>query len=381
MKFHNTLERFFQEDMEVDLNHRYITNNHIEILLKKLPNEFETSTVGFSVNRLPIYSVKVGYGKLKILIWSQMHGNESTTTKALFDLFNSLASNRINSILKKCTLYVIPILNPDGADVYKRENANGIDLNRDAQELSQPESQVLRELFDSIQPNYCFNLHGQRTIFSTGETNKPATLSFLSPAQDENCSITKNRKIAMTIIVKMINLLHNVIPNQIGIYNDAFNLNCVGDTFQSLGVPTILFEAGHYKNDYPREKVRKLMYMALLTALRFIATKDIKGEEYNDYSNIPMNKKLFFDIIIRNALLEKNGNPVDIAIQYDEILNNKKIHFIPTIRSIGNLDKFFGHKEINVKSAMVVGENKQKLNNGYSNDCVWINDELFSLKL
>ena len=28
-----------------------------------------------------------------------------------------------------------------------------------------------------------------------------------------------------------------------------FNINCV-DKFQSLGVPTLLFEAGHYGNDY-----------------------------------------------------------------------------------------------------------------------------------
>ena len=58
----------------------------------------------------------------------------------------------------------------------------------------------------------------------------------------------------MEVIIKMNNVLQNVIPNQVGIYDDSFNINCVGDSFQSKGVPTILFEAGHYKNDYSREK-------------------------------------------------------------------------------------------------------------------------------
>ena len=62
----------------------------------------------------------------------------------------------------------------------------------------------------------------------------------------------------MEVIAVMNDALQNIIPNQVGVYDDAFNLNCVGDTFQSENVPTILFEAGHYANDYAREKTRSL---------------------------------------------------------------------------------------------------------------------------
>jgi murein tripeptide amidase MpaA len=54
------------------------------------------------------------------------------------------------------------MLNPDGADMYTRLNANEVDLNRDSQNLTQPESKVLREIFDLFQPHYCFNLHDQQ---------------------------------------------------------------------------------------------------------------------------------------------------------------------------------------------------------------------------
>ena len=75
--------------LESDLQGRYITNEHIVPLLNHLNNRFKISVEGNSVLDKPIYSVRFGVGKIKILAWSQMHGNESTTTKALFDFFAS----------------------------------------------------------------------------------------------------------------------------------------------------------------------------------------------------------------------------------------------------------------------------------------------------
>ena len=191
----------FNTYKESKLFGRYIHSEHIKPLLKKHANNFNIEVIGKSVLDEDIFSVTVGSGEKKILMWSQMHGNESTTTKAIFDLLNLFSDKkRSEIILKTCTILIIPILNPDGAKAYTRLNANKIDLNRDAQHLSQPESNVLRGVFNKFKPQYCFNLHGQRTIFSAGKSNNPATLSFLSPAQDKDCTITNNRKIAMSII-------------------------------------------------------------------------------------------------------------------------------------------------------------------------------------
>jgi murein tripeptide amidase MpaA len=67
------------------------------------------------------------------------------------------------------------MLNPDGADMYTRLNANEVDLNRDSQNLTQPESAARNDLF---QP-HCFNLHDQRFW-----SRKPATTS-LAPSYNE----------------------------------------------------------------------------------------------------------------------------------------------------------------------------------------------------
>jgi len=376
------LNNYFESHKEASLFHRYITLDHISPLFKKHERKFEIKEIGTSVLGESIHAIRIGNGNLKILMWSQMHGNESTTTKSIFDLCNLFAesnSAQIKDILNRCTIAIIPMLNPDGAKAYTRLNANEVDLNRDAQVLSQPESKTLRSFFNNFEPNFCFNLHGQRTIFSAGKTNFPATVSFLAPAQDEKCTITKNRKVAMEIIVAMNTILQEQIPNQVGIYDDTFNINCVGDMFQSHNIPTILFEAGHSPPDYSREVTRKYIFLCLLTAIQQIALTQADGSLYEKYFEIPKNEKLFYDVIIRNASIKSELH--DIAIQYQEKLIDRVIEFIPKIEKISDLKNFYGHKEINADGNEVTTEDLQVIKEGLEIDFVLINNQRISLKL
>jgi hypothetical protein len=374
------LNNAFSRVKTLELSSRYITNSHIEKCFDKY-SKSKISILGDSVEKRPIYSFKFGNGPIKILMWSQMHGNESTSTKALFDCFNLFESEDIliKSILDSCTLFVIPILNPDGAEKYTRINANQVDLNRDAQDLSQPESKILRQAYNDFKPDYCFNLHGQRTIFSAGETNNIATLSFLSPAEDEERSLTNNRKVAMTIISEVNDLLQEEIPNAIGRYDDGFNINCVGDTFQNFGVPTLLYEAGHFKNDYERETVRRLIFIAMLKGLDVIRN-GIEEDKHLDYLAIPENAKCFYDVIIRNAKCKPSDSDVtDIAIQFQEVLIDGVVKFIPKIEAISKMTLKFGHKEIEAKGGVVTTSENSELKVGYEIDFVLLNNERISL--
>ena len=360
---------------------RYITNKDIEKCFKKL-RKIKVEVIGNSVENRPIYGIKVGDGSIKILMWSQMHGNESTTTKALFDCLNLFESkNELSkNILENCTLYIIPILNPDGSQYYTRLNANKVDLNRDAQDLSQPESKVLRSKFNDFMPDYCLNLHGQRTIYGVGDTGKSASMSFLSPSQDEKRSITVNREKAMSIISSINETLQDLIPESIARYDDRFDLNCVGDTFQSLGIPTVLYEAGHVNNDYNREEIRESVFISLLTGLSVIAN-GINILNAKDYFKIPENTKSFYDIIIRNAkIIPEDEMIVDIAIQYEEVLNNEKLIFKPKIEVISNLDKYFGHKEYDAEGEIIKSVDKIPLEVAREIDFVLIKNAKTALK-
>ena len=378
------LKSLFDSHKETLLFHRYICNNHIQTLLKNLPNNFEVSTVGYSVNGEEIYTIKYGRGKKRLLFWSQMHGNESTTTKAIFDLLNTLSgdSDLSESIESLCTIIIIPILNPDGARAYTRVNANNVDLNRDAQQLSQPESRILKSIYNDFEPHYCFNLHGQRTIFGVGLANKPATVSFLAPAENSERTVTDTRKKAMEIISILNANLQKQIPGQVGIYDDSFNANCVGDTFQSLGSVTILFEAGHFNGDYSRESTRYFIYQSLFLAIDYISNNTITGNDYERYLDIPNNEKTFFDVIIRNATVKisKKNEIADVGIQFQEVLSGEKVIFVPKIEKIEKLNSFYGHQEIDAKEWMVLTHESEPIYINYENDFVLINNEKYSLK-
>jgi len=355
------LDIIYNANKEEKLYGRYITNTHIDPLLDKLKNVFTVAVKGQSVKGKNIYSIQAGTGNVRIFIWSQMHGNESTTTKALFDFLKYLKSEDTfaKKILSHFTFLILPIVSPDGAELYTRANANGVDLNRDSVTLSQPESVVLRNAFEEFKPDYCYNMHDQRTIFGVGNVPKPATVSFLAPSYNEEREVNAVRKKAIDVIVAMNSTLQHYIPGQVGRFDDSFNINCIGDMFQSLNVPTILFEAGHYENDYEREKTRKFIFFALFSGIKSICENDIVVDKINDYFNIPQNKIIFYDLIYKKVKInyENKEKFTNFASQYKEVLFDNSVIFRAIISEIGNLEGKFGHAEIDCDGAEFTSEN------------------------
>ncbi|MBS7230585.1 peptidase M14 [Flavobacterium psychroterrae] len=350
------LEELFNQYKEQSIEGRYLTLDHIQPLLDKLNTNNQVQIIGKSVLDEPIYSYQIGTGETRIYLWSQMHGNESTTTKALFDFINVLNSGSefAEKMLKTFTFYSIPILNPDGARLYTRENANIVDLNRDSQNLTQPESKVLREAFETFKPHYCFNLHDQRTIFGAGTTGKPATVSFLAPSYNEEREINENRLKAINVIAGVNDVLQQYIPGQVGRFDDSFNINCIGDTFQFMGVPTILFEAGHFANDYNRELTRKFIFFSLISSFAIISENDLVDNRISDYLNISQNKVVFYDFMYKNIKINYDGIEIitNFVAQYKEELIENKIHFNAYIVEVGELENYFGHYEYDGKEAV-----------------------------
>lgn len=348
-----SLESWYADHREKSLFGQYIAFESIAPLIKGLNRHcFEVKELGTSEQNKPIYSVKVGKGARKILIWSQMHGNESTGTKAVFDLFRFFTNSAdykdlFSSITEKCTLLFVPMLNPDGAEMFVRENAHGIDLNRDAVALKAKESTLLRSLLDRFNPSFCFNLHDQRTIFNVSGTKNPASLSFLAPSQDAERTLTKGRTETMSVIASMYKALSELIPNHIGRYTDEFYPTATGDNFQKKGHNTVLIEAGHCKDDYDRETVRKFNFYALLQGLYFLSSTD-DFSLHAPYFDIPNNATQCYDLIHRNVRVD-NGQILDIAYQYEYQLQNKQLQRMTKEVARGQLTSFIGHEERDFK--------------------------------
>lgn len=322
------------ENTQEQLSGRYINFEMIAPVIFNLPKIFRVENIGCSFQNRGIYSITFGTGKIKILTWTQMHGNESTGTKAVFDILklidNHIDNEFVKNLFEKCTVQIIPMLNPDGAEVYTRLNAQKIDLNRDVIDKKAPETQLLLKALRDFNPDYCFNLHDQRTIFSVTKAKLPATLSFLAPSIDKKRTITEGRKKTMKVITAMFSAIQPLLFNQMGRYTDEFYPTATGDNFEKMGYHTILIEAGHFSGDYQREKVRKYNAMALLFGWFFISGQ-LESPGYKSYFDIPENEKNYLDIIIKNCEFEGKTGVFDTGITFKEVLSNGRIIFKPEI--------------------------------------------------
>ncbi|RLZ10690.1 M14 family zinc carboxypeptidase [Faecalibacter macacae] len=324
---------------------------------------FDKVEIGKSFLGNSIYKFSFGNGPKRVLIWSQMHGNESSGTRAMFDVLNFLETNHsvAKTILDNITFDFIPMLNPDGANVNIRRNAVGIDINRDFLAQQSTEIHVLLSQIESNNYQILFNLHDQRTIFNVGQTKEPATLSFLAPSYNLEEDVNEVRQQTMGIIQAMNIELQKVIPGKIGRYTSEFYPMSTGDNFTKMGYPCVLFEAGHYPNDYQRNETRKYNALAILAGLNAIATQT--EFDFDQYELIPQNGQKFLDIVLRNVKVV-NGDKVsvlDLGIYYDDVYDPLLNEVVEkgSIIELGDLRKFFGHIDIDVKEAEYIGLTNQ----------------------
>ena len=375
IEFANNLYFKYQTYKEQTITARRFKQLNILPLIDRLQdkNIFSVNKVGESSQKRPIFLINAGKGKTKIFLWSQMHGDESTATGAIFDIFNFLTADDEfnefrNDLLNKVTIYFMPMVNPDGAEVFQRRNDFEIDINRDAVSLQTPEGRVLKETFDKLKADFGFNLHDQSTLYTAGHTFKSAVLSFLAPAENFEKSVSVVRGNAMKLIGHLSNILSSFIPGHLAKYSDDFEPRAFGDNFQKWGTSTILIESGGWENDPEKLYIRELNFIALLSAFKSIADQSYKTESLETYENIPFNEKDLMNLVIRNVLFEKNGikSKIDIGITRTEINCNdsKDFYYKSTIEDIGDLSTFFGYEDFNFDGMEIfVGKTlPQKLN-------------------
>jgi hypothetical protein len=344
-----------------DFPNRYISPEKLFSYLQTNLSDYIIE-IGKSYLNKPIYKLTVGKGGIKVLAWSQMHGNESNATHAMLDLLTTLNKDpqMKDELFSLISLDFIFMLNPDGSERWTRLNAAEIDLNRDFHNEASVEIKYLKILASEKKYDYALNLHEQRTIFTTDGIH-PASLSFLAPSENEERTVTENRKKCMAVIGKVYEHLKELIPHQIGRYTDEFYPTSTGDNFIKAGMPTILFEGGHFIDDYTRKGTRKYYTIALYYALKAISELKSEITGWEKYLEIPENQETHYDIVYRNVKLNTDHECIlDIAVQYREILEEGKdeISFIPFVMEVGDVAKRKGWLEIDCTGKRFVSNTK-----------------------
>ena len=250
----------------------------------------------------PIYRATIGSGPRRVLLWSQMHGDEPTHTAVLVDLLSYLIGRPHEQpaakILEHCTLHLLPMLNPDGAEAVTRFNAQGIDVNRDSLRLATPEGRALRRAVDTLRPDFAFNLHNQSARAAIGDPPRPVVLAVMAPPLDAAATETSQVRTAKQIAASLVAAVGPRIDGLISRYAAEFMPNAFGEVVQASGAATVLVEAGGWPDADPTPMV-ELQFDALVAALRAIATESYRDVDPASYDALPtQNDKPLFDCLI-----------------------------------------------------------------------------------
>lgn len=300
--------------------------------------------VGRSVHGRPISSVTFGRGPTTVLLWSQMHGDEPTATMALADILTFLARGEGDALRRRLeerlTVVMVPMLNPDGAELNQRENAVGVDVNRDARALATPEGQALKRLHDRLRPDFGFNLHDQGARTLAGRGGQQVAIALLAPAADAQRSWgpvrTRARLVAATIAAALEAVDEGALAGRVAKYDDGFNARAFGDLVQQWGTSTVLIESGALPDDPQKQQLRHYNVVAILTALDAIATGAIQQADPQRYERLPYNERIATDVLVRGAqvvLPDRAPMRLDVALTFDDAVARTG----PRLREVGDL--------------------------------------------
>lgn len=324
--------------------------------------------LGESPQKRPLRALIWGQGPQRILLWSQMHGNEATATRALADFIAMLCRpaepdrGRVAAWQEKLQLAIIPMLNPDGALRYSRRNAQGIDLNRDAVAQQSPEIQAFTKFRRIFDPHWAFNLHDQRSLFALGDPPRSASLSFLAPAAEETRKIVPARRRSMALISTMLSAIPRAYRAHIGRYNDEFYPKALGDNLMQEGLSNLLFEAGAFPGDPQREVSRALHLACWAQACDVLASDDWNQADIEAYQHLPLNHQRQCDWCFRQVELA-GGAMVQVALQEEWRWRKGQLESYWLLRDLGDLDHWGAlverRENFRLSGSIVIGEAAQ----------------------
>ena len=304
---------------------------NLKVLASRYPDDIDLEEIGQSVLGRPIQLLRFGSGHKKILLWSQMHGDEPSATPALLDIADFLLSNAdqplVRSILENYTLLMIPMLNPDGSEVYERRNAQGIDINRDALHLATPEGNLLKQIRDQYEPMLGFNLHDQDRRTTVGQTGILATNSVLAVSGDAENTLTPGRLLAKRASTAIVEALAPFMPGGVARYDEDWSARAFGDNMTAWGTPVVLIESGGLPVGFEFSDLTRLNFVAILTVLKGLTQDGLAGYDPQIYEDLPRNQsRSWSDIAVRGGHVLQPGvtRPFRADLAFDRLRSDRQ---------------------------------------------------------
>ena len=165
------------------------------------PAVLGVSVIGYSVEGRPIRAWHLGTpGDTRVVLVSTMHGDESKVSEILTSLRDG---RRVRGI----DLWVVPTYNPDGKARHRRQNARGVDLNRNyptswrrasgrydsgRAPASEPETKAMMGFLRKVRPAYVVSfhqpLHGVDTLTKHAAFSRRLAAALHLPVKRFSCN-------------------------------------------------------------------------------------------------------------------------------------------------------------------------------------------------
>jgi len=298
-----------------------------------------TEVVGRSMEGRALEIVKFGEGPTEVLLWSQMHGDEATATRALADVIRFLdegTGQQLHERLREnLRVTMLPILNPDGAAIPQRENAAGIDLNRDAAQLVTPEAMALRDLRARLRPTFGFNLHDQDVRRRAGPDGEQVAIALLAPSVDHEGTWDPVRSRARLLASTMITEAAELLPERVARWSDEYDARAFGEYMQRVGTSTVLVEAGALPGDPEKQRLRRHITAVLLSALDTVAGSAWEAADPAVYDELPLNWPVDHDLHLTGGTVVVGDHQFlgDVAVLFE----NPVAHVGARLAEVGDL--------------------------------------------
>lgn len=163
--------KIYSQTLPLEVNNYQSPTSHKQLSefvkeLDEYSDLLKVEEIGKSVEGREIFVLKFStnqFGndanKLRLLFFAQQHGNEQSGKEGALLLAKELLKDHNLSLFERIDLALIPQVNPDGAELNKRRNANNIDLNRNHLLLEEPEVQALHNFFNKYNFEVTLDVH------------------------------------------------------------------------------------------------------------------------------------------------------------------------------------------------------------------------------
>ncbi|CAN5200770.1 hypothetical protein BH24ACT12_BH24ACT12_01220 [soil metagenome] len=139
----------------------------------------ERRLVGRSVQGRPIWAYRKGNPQAErvVLVLGQMHGDERAGVRTARHIIRRVPVSR------RADVWIIPTMDPDGYAADTRNNARGVDLNRNwptgweptstsgPAPASEPETRAMRAFLKRVQPTFIASLHQPFGVIGRSDKN------------------------------------------------------------------------------------------------------------------------------------------------------------------------------------------------------------------